>query len=220
LLAAKIIALAHTLQPQRGAPDCSLFDLSLTPLVNPKSVTKKLDVAKCINGKAFKFAQLLRSDALTFDTYECMCVCVCCVANGTTWRGLVAYSPRKRTGGGNPRLPQEAMNSFICLLAQVATSFCKHFRLHATFFVLPKNPKTATREGYGKRDGGGRARGMGCVRQPTSYISFYTQSTAEGPERDSDDAATSRTYFLILSPPLPFEFLFSCSCSGCLCCCC
>lgn len=24
------------------------------------------------------------------------------------------------------------MNSFICLLVQVATSFCKHFRLHTT----------------------------------------------------------------------------------------
>jgi len=113
--------------------------------VTPNSVPKKLDVAKCINGKAFKFAQLLRSDALTSDTYECTSVRVCvCVKGTTAWPGAK----------GNPRLPQEAMNSFICLLAQVATSFCKHFRLHATFFPAPKKPQKQQSEK------GGRERGM------------------------------------------------------------
>lgn len=49
------------------------------------------------------------------------------------------------------------MNSFICLLAQVATSFCKHFRLHATFFVHPENPKNSKLEG-GQGQGGGSYR--------------------------------------------------------------
>lgn len=92
-------------------------------------------------------------------------------------------------------LREEAMNSFICLLAQVATSFCKHFRLHATFFfffvVHPKTAKLkkgeAKEKGLGKGEGVVRGRVLcgghcGCVRQPTSYISLYTQTTAEGPK--------------------------------------
>lgn len=44
------------------------------------------------------------------------------------------------------------MNSFICLLAEVATSFCKHFRLQATFFSpkKPKNRQTQRGEGEGR----------------------------------------------------------------------
>lgn len=85
------------------------------------------------------------------------------------------------------------MNSFICLLAQVATSFVNTF-VYRQLFFHPKNPKTGKLKGgkgkeeTRKRRGWGLGCAMlcwghcGCVRQPTSYISLCTQTTAEGPK--------------------------------------
>lgn len=56
-------------------------------------------------------------------------------------------------------LREEAMNSFICLLAQVATSFCKHFRLHATFFFFRRAPKNSQTQKVGGKGKGARKGG-------------------------------------------------------------
>lgn len=144
---------------------------------------------------------------LTFDTY----------IKWQRWQGVDPQGGGREVDGGvtapRSRLG-EAMNSFICLLAQVATSFCKHFRLHATFFVHPKNPKNSKLErGHGQ--GGGRE-GVPlrlCKAAHKLHIPLHTGDRWRTKTRPLSLSLCS----LSLSFPslVPFEFVLSCCCCCC-----
>lgn len=111
------------------------------PLPTPTSHSHPLDLAHIVTRKSCSTAKYINGEAFKIcATFALRCFNFWHLrgANSTTSKSGFPdrnwwQTPGQRSSHLPAGHPEEAMNSFICLLVQVATSFCKHFRLHTTF---------------------------------------------------------------------------------------